>query len=201
MATEEAKASLTKQRGALAAGIKDAENKRAFIAGSGDMDKNFEQVSNNTQIEANRQQKEKVYATLHDDKVMHKGGKVKEDGPHILQKGEAVIAKEKVKKHSKEVDALLDGVKDQAAEKDKGKKEDKKKKGSRLYGRTEIVHHKNGSHTVTHHPHPQPMESKSAAPEFQSYAVPDDESLHSALKDYIGQEAPEPAQQQQQQQQ
>jgi hypothetical protein len=193
MPDENAKATLTKTRGALAAGIKDMENKRAFIAGSGEMDKHFDQVSNNTSIEANRQMKEKVNEALHADRVMHKGGKVKQDGSHILQKGEAVISKEKVEKHSKEVDALLDGVKEQAADKGEDKKdkkdEKKKKSGSRKYARTEIVHHKNGSHTVTHHPH---VMTEGKAAESASYAVPDDNALHSSLKDYIGQEAPEP---------
>lgn len=149
---------------------------------------------------------------------MHKGGVVQEDGLKNLKKGEVVIPEEKAEE-GKKIMALKDkagkGIMAQAkeeednepkseekheskkAEKKESKKDEKKddKKDDKKSGkkhsfhRTEIVHHKNGSHTVTHHPHP-PKPSADGGPsapaEPVSYAAPDMASMQQGMQDNLG---------------
>lgn len=73
------------------------------------------------------------------------------------------------------------------SEKKSDKKSDKKKSGKGHFHKTEIEHHKNGSHTVRHIPHPStdgtPMEDT-------SYAAPDMDALHSGMEENLGEPAP-----------
>jgi hypothetical protein len=127
---------------------------------------------------------------------MHKGGKVKKDGPHDLKKDEVVLTKEQAKKkgvtdgmkESEEKSEKKDNAKEEKAEKKTEKKDGKKHK----FSRTEIEHHKNGSHTVRHHL--QPSDAKEDTGKVQepvSYSAADDADLQAKLSQSLGgQEAP-----------
>ncbi len=145
---------------------------------------------------------------------MHKGGKVKEDGVKELQKGEVVLPKEKAKEGEaimamkgkakgvmnaakdemdEEKDEKVDNKKEEKAEKKPAKKEaDKKddKKGAKHdFARTEIIHHRNGSHTTTHHPHPPKADKDGkmgAQAEPVSYGSPDFASMQQGMSDNLG---------------
>lgn len=110
---------------------------------------------------------------------MHKGGKVKEDGPHNLKKGEVVLTEKDAKKKGVE-----EGMKD-----DKEKEKHAKKKKHKFH-RTEIEHHEDGSHTVRHHPM---MKTKEGMEPEQpvSYAAPDMAALHAGMDQNLGEAAPE----------
>jgi hypothetical protein len=145
---------------------------------------------------------------------MHKGGKVEEDGPKDLQKGEIVLPKDK--KKAKEIVAMAKlgnkaGIMSSAAqeeelEKDESKSEEKhetkkeeKSEGKHKDGKkssvkhhfhkTEIEHHKNGSHTVRHIPHPPKMGEDGKMGEQEpdvSYAANDMQALHGGLDANLG---------------
>src|SRR5208337_1396094 len=141
---------------------------------------------------------------------MHEGGKVEEDGPKNLKKGETVLPKDKDKaeklamehlgKKAKGVmSAAIDEEKDEpkAEEKHESKKEEKaegKHKGGKKpkFHRTEIEHHPNGSHTVRHHPHPPKMGEDGKMPEAEepvSYGAPDYASLRQGMDQHLGDDA------------
>jgi hypothetical protein len=145
---------------------------------------------------------------------MHKGGEVTEDGLKNLQKGEVVIPKEKAeegkkvmalkKKAKGPMAAAMEEEDNEPKSEEKGEKseksegkhkhkpaEDKKEDKAKAHNfhRTEIVHHKNGSHTTTHHPHPakpsadgKPVQQE----EPMSYASPDMASMQQGLEQNIG---------------
>lgn len=71
---------------------------------------------------------------------------------------------------------------------DKEPKAAKKKAGSRRFKSTHIDHHDNGSHTVRHEPLPSAggKEPPDGPPQDMSYAVPDNEALHSSLAENLG---------------
>ncbi len=142
---------------------------------------------------------------------MHKGGVVEEDGVKNLKKGEVVIPKEKAEE-GKKIMAIKDKAKGPMSkameeeenepeseakketkkdEKKESKKESKKegKAKPHKFGRTEIIHHKNGSHTVTHHPHPSKPSadgSPSEPAEPVSYAAPDMASMQQGMEQNLG---------------
>jgi len=121
--TEEEKAALTQTRGRQAAKIKDPEEKKAYIAGSADVDKDFDATAQSTAIQENKQKSQEVLGS------MKKGGPIEKTGIYKLHKGEHVIPKEssmasskgKIPKH---------GIK-----------------------HTHTEHHTDGTHTVTHSHH------------------------------------------------
>jgi hypothetical protein len=144
---------------------------------------------------------------------MHDGGKVKEDGVKDLQKGETVLPKDKkaseklAMEHlgkkakspiSDAIDEEMDSKEDKKAGDKKEKKDGKKKTSDKHspmkdvkhnFHRTETIHHKNGSHTVTHHPHPPKMGADGTmgqAEEPVSYAAPDMASLHQGMDENLG---------------
>jgi hypothetical protein len=145
---------------------------------------------------------------------MHKGGEVMEDGVKNLQKGEVVIPKEKAEE-GKKVMALKKKAKgpmaaameeednepkSEAKSEEKGEKSEKsegKKKAATKedkakphnFHRTETIHHRNGSHTTTHHPHPAKPGADGKMPEQAepvSYASPDMASLQQGMQENIG---------------
>jgi hypothetical protein len=57
------------------------------------------------------------------------------------------------------------------------------------FHRTETIHHRNGSHTVTHHPHPAKPGADGKMPEQAepvSYAAPDMASLQQGMEQNLG---------------
>lgn len=145
---------------------------------------------------------------------MHKGGEVTEDGVKNLQKGEVVIPKEKaeegkkvmaLKKKAGPMAAAMEEEgnepksekKGEGSEKSEGKKKTSDKhspaKDAKAkphdFHRTETIHHRNGSHTVTHHPHPAKPGADGKMPEQAepvSYAAPDMASLQQGMEQNLG---------------
>lgn len=214
MATEQEKAALTKSRGAVAAAISDPEKKRKFIADSGKMDKDFEGSKQELTDEGSRQYREANEKAAADVMPkMHKGGVVKKDGPHNLQKGETVLPADEKKavkvlksKASGVMSAAMDEDDEPKSEEKKESKKEEKSEGKRKtsdkhnpahedkkpkhnFHRTEIEHHPNGSHTVRHIPHP-PKPSTDGSPveaaDSPSYAAPDMASLHQGMDANLG---------------
>lgn len=109
---------------------------------------------------------------------MHKGGKVKEDGPHNLKKGEVVLTEKDAKKKGVE-----DGMKEEK------EKHSKKKHKKHKFSRTEIEHHEDGSHTVRHHPMMQQQKEGMQPEQPVSYAAPDMASLHAGMDQNLGEGA------------
>lgn len=64
--------------------------------------------------------------------------------------------------------------------------DEKKKHAGHGYHRTEIEHHKDGSHTVRHHPHPDHMHEMKE----NSYAAGDLDAVHDGMQDNLGQPNP-----------
>ncbi len=60
MATEEQKASLTQERGRLAANIKDSGERKAFVAGSGNVDKDYQHTAEDTAGQSRKQQTQQI---------------------------------------------------------------------------------------------------------------------------------------------
>lgn len=143
---------------------------------------------------------------------MHKGGEVKEDGLKNLKEGEVVIPKEKaeegrkilsLKKKAGPMSSAVEEEKNEPKEsKEKSEKSEGKKKTSDKnppekeskakphdFHRTETIHHKNGSHTTTHHPHPA-KPSADGKPGVQaepvSYASPDFASMQQGMEQNLG---------------
>jgi hypothetical protein len=119
---------------------------------------------------------------------MHKGGVVKEDGPHDLEKGEIVIPKDKAMKKSA---GLMDGMKEAADEKaepkDKKKEKHDKPAGKSRYHHTTVHHHDNGSHTTTHHAHP----SEDGKPgEDITYASEDHDGMMNGMMEHTSEPNP-----------
>lgn len=179
--SEQKSADIAKQRGVVAAGIQDSDTKKKFIAAQGegkmsdqDLDAQTYRVRN--QIAAG------AVPTMHD------GGTVKKDGLHNLEKGEVVIAKDKVK-NMKNAKGLMAGMAEAAEEKSEPKdskkeeKSEKKPAGKHRHKTTMIEHHANGSHTVRHIPHP----SQDGSPTQEiSYAAPDMDALHAGMDENLG---------------
>lgn len=122
---------------------------------------------------------------------MHKGGVVKHDGPHNLQKGEVVISKDQVK--NMKLDALKNaGEEDAAEKKDKAPKKESKKESHRPAGRarharTIVEHHDNGSHTVEHIAHP----NEDGTPgQNVKYSVESMDGVHDGLEEHVGEPNP-----------
>jgi hypothetical protein len=144
---------------------------------------------------------------------MHDGGKVEKDGAHNLKKGETVLPADEKKavkvlksKASGVMSAAMDEDDEPKGEEKKESKKDEKSEGKHKtsdkhnpaheektvkhnFHRTETIHHKNGSHTVTHFPHP-PKPSTDGSPVEQdepvSYAAPDMASLHQGMDANLG---------------
>lgn len=203
MADETQKANLTKRRGALAAGMKDAGEKQKFIARSADADKKFDAVSNETEGEEAKQSREaNVKQAAQVLGSYKKGGKVKETGVYELHEGEAVLPKDKKKAGEIAKDhvgkGLMAGLKSLAKDKEEkkdNKEEKSEKKGGKKhkFSRTEIEHHKNGSHTVRHHLQPSDVkEDMGKVQEPVSYSASDDADLQAKMTQSLGggQEAP-----------
>ena len=136
------------------------------------------------------------------------GGKVEKDGPGLLHKGETVLPKDKKKAEKLAVEHLgkragimaaamkeeeeespseekKESPSKERAEKEGGmEKHGKKMAGKHTkYDRTEIKHHKNGSHTITRHPHASSsMEPGAKMQEPESFAVENDDELMKALQ-------------------
>lgn len=68
-----------------------------------------------------------------------------------------------------------------------------KKKAKRRFKSTSIDHHDNGSHTVRHVPITSGDVKEPGMKDDVSYAVPDDEALHSALRENLGEGGEPPA--------
>lgn len=85
MATEQDKANLTLTRGRQAAQIADPKEKKAYIADSANVDKDYEGTANATAIKGNELQRRAILGS------MHKGGPVKADGAYNLKAGEHVL--------------------------------------------------------------------------------------------------------------
>ena len=147
---------------------------------------------------------------------MHKGGVVKEDGLKNLQEGEVVIPKEKAEEGKKVMElkkkagpmakAMEEEESEPKSEEKKETKKEEKAEGKHKtsdktspekeskakkhnFHRTEIVHHKNGSHTVTHHPHPAKPSSDGKPVEQEepmSYAAPDMASMQQGMEQNLG---------------
>lgn len=97
MATEQQKASLTQTRGAQAAQIKDPTEKKAYIAGSANVDKDYDSTANATVVKSNELQRRAILGS------MHTGGPVMADGAYNLKAGEHVLTAPeaaKAKKHA-----------------------------------------------------------------------------------------------------
>ena len=85
MATEQQKAALTQTRGKQAAQIKDPAEKKAYIAGSANVDKDYTGTANATSIKGNQLQSQAILGS------MHTGGPVMADGAYQLKAGEHVL--------------------------------------------------------------------------------------------------------------
>jgi hypothetical protein len=114
---------------------------------------------------------------------MHKGGKVKKDGPHDLKKDEVVLTKEQAKKKG-----VTDGMKEseeKSEKKDNAKEEKAEKKGGKKSKpkHSHVERHSNGSYTLKHQ-----MEDGTE----QSSAHPDLNGMMEAMQQSHGdgQEAP-----------
>src|SRR5579872_7008986 len=126
---EQKAADRSKQRGVVAAGIADSDAKKKFIAAQGEGKLSDEDLDAQTYRVRNQ-----VAAGV--APTMHKGGVVKKDGLHNLQKGEVVIAKDKVK-NMKNAKGLMAGMSEAAEEKSEpkdSKKEEKSEKKDKKHG-------------------------------------------------------------------
>lgn len=91
MATEQQKAAVTTERGTQAAQIKDPSEKKAYIAGSANVDKDYDATANATAIKGNVLQRQAVLGS------MHTGGPVMADGAYRLKAGEHVLTEPEAK--------------------------------------------------------------------------------------------------------
>jgi hypothetical protein len=144
---------------------------------------------------------------------MHKGGKVKEDGPKDLEAGESVLPKDKKQAEKiamahlgKKAGIMSSAQDEEELDKDekeeKGEKPEKSKKSDHgadkggkkghkppRFHKTEVEHHPNGSHTIRHIPHPPKMGADGKMPEAEpevSYAANDLQGLHDGLDANLG---------------
>lgn len=85
MATEQDKAAVTTERGKQAAQIKDPSEKKEYIAGSSNVDKDYEGTVTATSVKGNELQRRAVMGS------MHNGGPVLADGAYRLKAGEHVL--------------------------------------------------------------------------------------------------------------
>lgn len=90
-ATEEQKAAVTATRGRQAAKIKDSDERKDYIAGSANVDKDYQGTAEQTALKGKMQQTQEIMGS------MKKGGTVPKTGPYKLHKGEKVIPADKVK--------------------------------------------------------------------------------------------------------
>lgn len=174
--TEQQKADLSKARGALAANIKDPGAKKKFIAGSAEIDKNYDSAEQGASIESNRQNREAVKDVLGSFK---KGGTVKKTGNYKLHEGEEVVPADKADKVN-ELMKKAEGALTKK-EKDRGSKKHK-------FKHTHIEHHSHdGSHTVRHASQPDVDENGISKPvDDVTYAAKDNDDLHAKLAEHLG---------------
>lgn len=193
--TENERAAISKLRGAAATQIADPDKKKEYIAEQGrrfdaksaGMTEGFKQDSKN----------ESALAGTGMPK-MHKGGVVKKDGPHNLQKGEVVIAKDKVK-NMKTAKAMMAGMEEGAADakdkKDKKpepkeKKDEKKPKHATKRPRHMHIERANGGFIVKHD-YDMPEDKTEAPMQPQPPTVlPDMAALHAHVAEHMAE--PEP---------
>ena len=186
---EQRRADISKSRGEVAAAIQDPDVRKKFIAKQGEGKMSDAELDAQTYRVRNQ-------LAAGAAPTMHKGGVVKKDGLHNLQKGEVVIAKDKVKE-MKNAKGLMAGMSEAAEEKsepkDNKKEEKSEKKSSAKKHNIKhhiIHHHPNGSHTLTavHNA----MEDGKPGEEI-SAAVPDDAGMHAMLDQNLGGGEPAPA--------
>lgn len=163
-------------------GIQDSDTRKKFLAAQGegkmsdaDLDAQTYRVRN--QLAAG------IAPTL------HKGGVVKKDGLHNLEKGEIVIPKDEAMKKSGLIDGMKEAADEKAEPKDKKKKDGKHEKpvGKSRYKHTHIIHHDDGSHTVSHTPH---ADENGKQGEDTTYATPDMDGVHDGLEEHVGEPNP-----------
>ena len=109
---------------------------------------------------------------MHFMPIMHKGGVVKKTEPVLMEKGEGVIPKDKMK--NADLGKMAGAKKDEAPAK-------KEMKGKAKHKHTHIEHHDDGTHTVRHTP-------KGGGDEV-SYSRPDLAGVVDGLHENLGQPA------------
>jgi hypothetical protein len=104
-ATEEQKANLTATRGRQAADIKDPEEKKKYIAGSANVDKDYQGTAEETAGEGKKLQTQAILGS------MKKGGTIPKTGLYKLHKDEKVVPADKAKTMAKKsMDHATDGL-------------------------------------------------------------------------------------------
>jgi hypothetical protein len=125
MPTEQERADLSRRRGQTAAGIKDSDQRRKFVAAQGETDRKGggdSEYAGLNQSNQNEQNKQALGGMLGS---MKHGGTVHKTGPYLLHEGETVVPKDKAM----------------------SKKNSKPKHGIK---HTHIEHHTDKSHTIRH---------------------------------------------------
>lgn len=116
---------------------------------------------------------------------MAKGGPINKTGLYKLHKGEEVVPADKAESGKLDKKSM-----NKATEALGGKKEGGKKHG---FGSLQVDHHSNGSHTVRHRPDMNKETTGSPSQEV-SYAVGSNKELFDKLKEYLGGDEAEEAQ-------